>query len=318
MENFIKKIKKQAQRDPKRIVLPEGFDERVLKATEIILREKTAYPILFGNPQKLKKIAEKNKIKLDWKKLEIIDPQKSKKRKLYAEALYELRGKKEMTLNYFSTMMVHMNDADGMVSGATCSTADTIRPALEIIKTHEKFHKVSGFFFMVLKKRLLLFADAAVNIDPNSHDLVDIAEDTAHTAKKFGIEPLVAFLSFSTNGSASHPFVNKIKEATKMMQYEHPEIPSEGEMQVDAALVPEVCKRKFPDARVCGNANVLIFPNLEAANIAYKLVERLVGAKALGPILQGLKKPINDLSRGCSYQDIVNIVAITSIEAQSA
>lgn len=326
MRTFIKKIKQKARENPRHIVFPEGTEERVLKAVEIIVREKIAYPILIGNPRSIKTKAEKYGIKIDTKKVEIVDHTRSKKHDLYAKKLYELRKNKGLSekqayetlkkVNYFGTMMVEMDEADGMVSGATWSTGETIRPALEIIKTVEPFHKVSGFFFMVLEKRMILFADAAVNIDPNSHDLVDIAEDTAFTAKKFGIEPRIAMLSFSTNSSARHPFVDKVKEATKMMKYEHPDIPCDGEMQVDAALVPEICKRKFPGAKICGDANILIFPDLQAANIAYKLVERLAGAIAVGPILQGLKKPINDLSRGCSYRDIVDVTAITTIEAQ--
>ncbi len=211
--------------------------------------------------------------------------------------------------------MVYMELADGMVTGTTFPTDDSIRPALQIIKTEEKFHKVSGIFFMVLEKRLLLFADAAITINPNSHDLVDIAVDTAETAKKFGIKPRVAMLSFSTKGSADHPLVDKVQEAVRMLKYERPDIIVDGDLQVDAALVPKVAKKKCPKSPIQGDANILIFPDLESANIAYKLVERLAKAKAIGPLLQGLKKPVNDLSRGCSYQDIVNVTAFTVCES---
>jgi len=220
-------------------------------------------------------------------------------------------------MNYFGTMMVHMNLADGMVTGTTFPTDDSIRPALQIIKTQEKFHKVSGVFFMVLEKRLLLFADTAIMIEPNSHDLVDIAIDTAETAQKFGITPRVAMLSFSTLGSADHPNVDKVREAVRMLQDSRPDIVADGEMQVDAALVPKVAAKKCPSSPIQGDANILIFPSLEAANIAYKLVERLGEAKAIGPILQGLKKPINDLSRGCHYKDIVNVTAFTVMECEN-
>ena len=218
-------------------------------------------------------------------------------------------------MNYFGTMMVYMELADGMVTGTTFPTDDSIRPALQIIKTEEKFHKVSGIFFMVLEKRLLLFADAAITINPNSHDLVDIAVDTAETAKKFGIKPRVAMLSFSTKGSADHPLVDKVQEAVRMLKYERPDIIVDGDLQVDAALVPKVAKKKCPKSPIQGDANILIFPDLQSANIAYKLVERLAKAKAIGPLLQGLKKPVNDLSRGCSYQDIVNVTAFTVCES---
>ncbi|MBD3361010.1 phosphate acetyltransferase, partial [Candidatus Peregrinibacteria bacterium] len=220
-------------------------------------------------------------------------------------------------VNYFGTMMVYTNDADGMITGAAHETADSVRPALQIIKTKEKFHKASGIYFMVLENRLLLFADTAITINPNSHDLVDITLDTAETAKKFGIKPKIALLSFSSKGSAKHPFVDKVKEAVELAKDKRPDLTIDGELQVDAALVPEVAKRKCPDSPLKGKANILIFPDLEAANIGYKLVERLAKAKAVGPFLQGLKKPVNDLSRGCDYKDIVNATAFTVCECEN-
>jgi phosphate acetyltransferase len=325
MKSFLRYVKTIAKQNPKRIVMPEGFEPRILKATEVVLKEKTAYPILVGDPVELKELAKKYKAKIDWSKVEVVNNKDPEIIKKYAKKFYELRKNKGVTeeeamkivqsFNYFGTMMVYMGDADGMVSGTTYSTADTIRPALQIIKTKEKFHKVSGVFFLVLEKRLLLFADTAVTIDPNSHDLADIAIDTAETAIKFGLEPKIAMLSFSTAGSAKHPYVDKVREATALIRDEQPKLIVEGEMQVDAALVKDVCEKKFPNSVLKGDANILIFPDLQAGNIAYKLVERLAKAKAIGPLLQGLKKPINDLSRGCNYKDISNLVAFTTLEA---
>src|SRR3989339_209510 len=328
MQKFLSCIKDQARKRPGRIVLPEAaFDDRPLLAVREILKEKIAKPILVGRKIDILKRAKKLGITLDPKKVKIIDPLDSPLTEKYAREFFKLRSKKgvdEKTawatvikLNYFATMMVHMGDADGMVSGVTWKTAEKMLPALQIIKTKKKFHKVSGFFFMLLDKKILLFADCAITIDPNSHDLAALAIDTAETAKTFGIEPKVALLSFSTNRSADHPFVDKVREAVAIAQYERPDLIIEGEMQVDAALVPEICAKKFPNSRLKGDANVLIFPDLQSANIAYKLVERLAGATAMGPITQGLKKPINDVSRGCKYEDIVNTVAITSVEAQN-
>jgi phosphate acetyltransferase len=322
MHNFIRQIKARARKSPQHIVLPEGINEKILMATEVILKEKFAKLTLIGPPKVIKNKAKKLGLKIDWKRLQIIDPEHSPLTDKYAKVFYEMRKEKGIKslaeakkivkgMDYFGTMMIHMDDADGMVTGTIFSTGESIRPALQIIKTKEKFHKVSGLFFMVLEHRLLAFADAALTVDPNAHDLVDIAVDTAETAKQFGLEPKIAFLSFSTKGSAKHPAVDKVQEAAAMMKDQHPEIISDGELQVDAALVPEVAKRKAPTSTIQGDANVLIFPNLESANIAYKLVERLAHAKAVGPLLQGLKKPINKVSRGCNYKDIVNVTAFT-------
>jgi phosphate acetyltransferase len=328
MKTFIKFVKTLARENPKRVVFPEGFEPRILKAVEKILKEKTAIPILVGDKKEIIKKSKELELKINFDELKIVNPFDEKISKKYAEEFYKLRKHKGITekkaleivqkFNYFGTMMVQLGEADGMISGTTYPTADTIRPALQIIKTKEKFHKVSGLFFLILDNRLLLFADTAVTIDPNSHDLADIAIDTAETAKRFCLEPRIAMLSFSTAGSAKHPKVDKIKEATALIKNKRPDLIVDGEMQVDAALIPEVAKRKFPNSKLKGDANILIFPDLNAGNIAYKLVERLAKAKAIGPILQGLKKPINDLSRGCSYMDIVNLAAFTSCEAQEA
>jgi phosphate acetyltransferase len=326
MQNFLRKVRTQAKKDPKRIVFPEGSEERILRATEDILKKKIAHPILVGPSRTIKNKAKKLELNIDWSKVEIHDQSTSKLLPELSKSFYELRKHKGINkaqakkilqdMNYFGTMLVQEGHADGMVTGTTYSTAESIRPALQIIKTKERFHKVSGVFFMILEKRLLLFADCAITIDPNSHDLRDIAADTAETARKFGIDPKVAMISFSTKGSADHPFVEKIQEAIALLKHKHPDLIADGELQIDAAIVPKVASKKCPKSKIQGDANILIFPDLECANIAYKLVERLAKAKAIGPILQGLRKPVNDLSRGCSYQDIVNVTAFTVCECQ--
>lgn len=326
MQNFLASVKEKARALNKTIVFPESFDDRTLQAIEVILKEQLAHPILLGNKTKIQGQSSDLKLDIDWNKATILDNSRTDLKKKYAEKLYEMRKNKGMTLekayktiedyNYFGVMMVEMEEADGMISGAAGSTGGTILPALQIIKTKEKFHKVSGIFFMILEKRLLLFADCGVNIDPNSHDLADIAIDTAENAKRFGITPKIAMLSFSTNKSADHPYVDKVREAVAIIKDRRPDLIIDGEMQVDAALVSQIAERKFPGSAIKGDANILIFPDLQSGNIAYKLVERLAGAQAIGPILQGLRKPVNDLSRGCSYMDIVNLTAITACEAQ--
>jgi phosphate acetyltransferase len=324
MKHFINYVHSLARKNAKHIVLPEGNEPRVLEATRDILEKKIAKLTLLGKETEIKNLAKKMKLKIDWKQVQIIDPLKSKCRERYAKEYYELRKNKGVTEaqakeimkqnNYFGTMMIYLNDADGLVTGTQHPTSESIRPALEIIKTKEKFHKVSGIFFMVFEKRVILFADAAITIDPDAHDLVDIAIDTAETAKRFKIDPKVALLSFSTKGSAKHPFIDKVREAVAMINYQRPDLLVDGELQVDAAIVPSVAARKCPTSPLKGEANVLIFPDLEAANIAYKLVERLARAKAIGPLLQGLKKPINKVSRGCNYHDIVDVTAFTVCE----
>lgn len=324
MKQFLNRVQALARKNVKHIVFPEGNEPRMLQATEEIIEKKIAKLTLLGNEEEIKNLAKKLKLKIDWKQVAIIDPLKSPLKTKYAKAFYELRKSKGVTEkdakkimqqnNYFGTMMIQLNNADGLVTGTQHPTSESIRPALEIIKTKEKFHKVSGIFFMIFKRRVIIFADAAITIDPDAHDLVDIAIDTAETAKRFGITPKVALLSFSTKGSAKHPFIDKVREAVAMINYQRPDLLVDGELQVDAAIVPEVAERKCPGSPLKGEANVLIFPDLEAANIAYKLVERLAKAKAIGPILQGLKKPINKVSRGCNFKDIVNVTAFTACE----
>lgn len=321
---FVEKLKELARNHPAKVIFPEGFDERVQKAAERILKEGTAQPVLLGNPKEIKVSKE----------IPIIDPTNSEYIDRYTELLVALRAHKGMTPEkargtlqnpcYFATMMLYHEEIDAMIAGTTWSTADTMRPALQIIKSKEKFHKVSSFFFMLQEEEddnphndLFIFADAAININPTAEELADIAIDTAETAKRFNIEPKIAMLSFSTAGSGKDESVEKVKKATKLAQEKRPNLAIEGEMQVDAALVPDVCEKKFPDSKIKGRANVLIFPDLNSGNIAYKLVQRIGKYQALGPVMQGLAKPVNDLSRGCSVDDIVNMAAISSIEARA-
>ncbi|MFA4814681.1 MAG: phosphate acyltransferase [Candidatus Gracilibacteria bacterium] len=307
MEAFLQRIWARAKENPKRVVFAEGKEPRVLEAIEIIKKEGLAIPVTFDEPTK--------------------DPHFED----FVQKFRELRGTTEEEArakmangHYFATMMVQEGLADGMLAGPVASSKERILPALEIIKTKEKLHKVSGFFFMVLPSDIdpdaanggvLLFADCAVNIEPDAPTLADIAIDSAETAKRFGINPVIAMLSFSTAGGSDHPLVKKIREAAKIVKARRPDLLIEGEMQVDAALMDKVGALKDPGSLVAGKANVLIFPDLESGNISYKLVERLAGAKAIGPILQGLRKPVNEVSRGSDVNDIVNLAAITSIEA---
>ena len=307
MEDFLQKIWVKAKQNPKRVVFAESNEARVKAAIEIIIRENLAIPISFEDPEKDPCFADfVNKFM-----------------ELRSTTQDEARAKMKNP-HYFATMMVKEGLADGMIAGPTASSHERILPALEIIKAKEKFHKVSAFFFMVLPENvdkdaanggILLFADCALNIDPDIPTLADIAIDTAETAKRFGLDPKIAMLSFSTAGSAKHPLVEKVKEATALVKSRRPDLVIEGEVQVDAALIDKIGNLKDPGSPMAGQANILIFPNLESGNIGYKLVERLAGAKAIGPILQGLQKPVNEVSRGSSTEDIIHLAAITSIEA---
>ena len=299
-------IKEKAMSLQKTIILPETGDERVLIAADKILSQKLAKLILIGNKQEILQNAEKLKINLN--NAEFIDNNDQNLINELGHEYFELRKHKDITIdealeqvkdpNYFANMLLHLNRADGVVSGSISTTAATLRPAFKIIKTKKDSHKVSSFFFMQLKDRLLIFADCAVNILPTAEELAHIAIDTANNAKLFNIDPKVALLSFSTKGSAKHELIDKVKKAVKIAQDLEPDLVLDGEMQVDAALLPQVCQRKCKNCNLHGQANVLIFPDLQSGNIAYKLVERLAKADAIGPITQGLNKPVNDLSRG--------------------
>ena len=330
--DFVSQMKELAKSDLKKIVLPEGNEERNLKAAEILHNEKIADVILVGSRNEIEENAKKFGVNIEG--ITIEDPQTSERTKAYANELYELRKKKGVTQTmaeniildpmYYATMMVKNDDAHGMVSGAVHTTGDLLRPGLQIIKTAPGISVVSSFFIMILKDKTfgengqMLFADCAVNPNPTADELAAIAISTAESAKKFmKFEPKVAMLSFSSYGSAKHELVSKVQEATKKAQELRPDLSIDGELQLDAAIVESVGKKKAAASPVAGKANVLVFPDLQAGNIGYKLVERIAGADAIGPICQGFAKPINDLSRGCSVEDIVNVVAITAVQAQN-
>ncbi len=329
--DLLTQIKEKAKQNIQTIVLPEGEEPRTLNATNQLLGEKIAKIILIGDKEKIYKFAEENNLE-HINKAEIIEPSKFEKKEEYAKIMVEIRKHKGLTKEqayeqlenpyYLGTMMIKAKDADGMVAGAICSTANTIRPAFQYIKTLPGISVVSGAFIMVLKdenfgeKGLLVFADCAVHPDPTEKELAEIAVVTAKTTKAIaGFEPRVAMLSFSTMGSAKHPMVDKVRNATEIARKLAPELKIDGELQADAAIIEAIGNSKAPNSEIAGKANVLIFPTLEVGNIAYKLVQRLAGAEAVGPILQGLAAPINDLSRGCSVSDIVNLVAITANQA---
>ncbi len=327
---LLDQIKEKARKLQNRIVLAEGTELRTLKAAEIIIKEKLARITLLGSPAEIAELTKAEGINISG--AEIIDPSTSDKRQHYAEMMVEIRKSKGLTIEdalkslnnplVFGPMMIKAGDADGEIAGAINATGDVLRPALQFVKTLPGVSVVSGVFFMLFKDKsigdngILVFADCAVMPDPDEKQLAEIAVTTAKTAKAIAnIEPRIAMLSFSTKGSAKNPLVDKMANATRIAQEMAPELMIDGEMQLDAALNEEVGQLKAPGSKVAGKANILVFPGLEAANIGYKLVQRLAGAEAIGPVLQGMAAPINDLSRGCSVSDIVNMVAITANQA---
>lgn len=332
--SYIDVIKEKARMDKKTIVLPETTDKRTLIAASNIMKERIADIIMIGDEEKIMDGATWLEIELDG--VRIINPKTCEKLDDYANILYEVRKNKGMTPEKakeilltdpltFGVIMVKANEADGMVAGACHATADTLRPALQILKTAPGVKLVSGFFLMCVPDcefghdGTFLFADCGLNQDPTAEELAAIAESSARSFKSLvGAKPVIAMLSHSTRGSAKHALVDKVVEATRIAHEQYPHLTLDGELQLDAALVPSVAKSKAPGSEVAGKANVLIFPNLDCGNIGYKLVQRLGKAEAYGPMLQGIAKPVNDLSRGCSWQDIVGVVALTAVQAQLA
>jgi phosphate acetyltransferase len=329
--NLLDKIRASAKANNKCIVLPEGTEDRTLKAADEILAEGLARLILLGNPQIIQQKA--NDFGLTHiHKARVIDPADYPEKEAYAHMLFEMRKSKGLTLEqafklmgdplYLGTMLIKNKVADGEVAGAINATGDVLRPAFQIVKTLPGISVVSGAFIMIMKESkwgdngIMVFADCAVHPNPSERELAEIAVVTAKTAKAIaGIEPRVAMLSFSTKGSAKHEMVDKVVNATRIAHEMDPSLLIDGELQADAAIIESVGQLKSPGSPVAGKANVLVFPTLEVGNIAYKLVQRLAGAEAVGPVLQGMAAPINDLSRGCSVSDIVNLVAITANQA---
>ncbi len=329
--DLISKIKEDAKKHNKTIVLPEGTEERTLKAANIIIGEGLANIILLGNISEIKKLAKKYGLR-NIKKEIIIDPVSHDNKEDYIKVLLELRKKKGLQYDeavtlledplYLAAMMVKMGDADGEVAGANNATGDVLRPAFQIVKTKPGISVVSGAFFMILKDNtygengMLVFADCAVHPNPTAEELAEIAVETGKTTRAIGgFEPKIAMLSFSTKGSAKHEMVDKVVKATEIAKAMAPDMQIDGELQADAAIVPAIGASKAKGSKIAGQANVLVFPTLETGNITYKLVQRLAGAEAIGPVLQGMAAPINDLSRGCSVEDIVSLVAITANQA---
>jgi phosphate acetyltransferase len=329
--NLLQEMSLRSKAHPQRIVLPEGTEPRTLKAADKILADQVAEVILIGNPKEISLLVEENGLK-NIASATIIDPQDHAKKQAYAELLFDLRKSKGMTLDkalvavedplLLACLMIKSGDADGEVAGARNTTGNVLRQAFQIIRTSPGISVVSGAFLMFMKDKsygengLMVFADCAVNPNPTAPELAQIAISTAQTARSLaGFEPRVGMLSFSTKGSASHEMVDKVVEATRLAKEMEPSLQIDGELQADAALVPEVAAAKAPGSTVAGKANVLVFPTLETGNISYKLVQRLAGAEAIGPILQGMAAPVNDLSRGCSVDDVYKMIVITSNQA---
>ncbi|HEY3430092.1 MAG TPA: phosphate acetyltransferase [Cyclobacteriaceae bacterium] len=323
---FQYQIVKRAKEKKKHIVLPEGDDDRILQAADALIAQDIVDLTILGNKESIGVALKRLNLSLDIEKVKIVDPATSQSYPDYVNTLYELRKEKNVTLemardlmldvSYFGTMMVYKGEADGMVSGATHTTQHTIRPALQFVRTKPGVSTVSSVFFMCLPNRVSIFGDCAVNPNPTSEQLADIAISSADTSKMFNIEPKIAMLSYSSGTSGAGADVEKVRRATELVRQRRPDLKVEGPIQYDAAVDPSVGKKKMPDSEVAGQASVLIFPDLNTGNNTYKAVQRETGALAIGPMLQGLNKPVNDLSRGCTVDDIFNTVVITAIQAQ--
>lgn len=321
--DFFEELKVKLEGTNRYIVFPEGTDERILTATSQLGAAGIIKPILIGAKNKIKQRAAE--VGVDVSSCKIMDPNEFEEFDLMVETFVERRKGKVteeearkilLDENYFGTMLVYMSQADGLVSGAVHSTADTVRPALQIIKTKEGIKKTSGVFIMVRGEEKYVFADCAINIAPDSQDLAEIAVESAVTAELFGVDPRVAMLSFSTKGSAKSDETERVSDALTIAKEKNPSLLIDGEFQFDAAFVPNVAEKKAPDSPLKGNANVFIFPSLEAGNIGYKIAQRLGEFDAVGPVLQGLNQPVNDLSRGCSSDDVYNLALITAVQAK--
>jgi phosphate acetyltransferase len=322
MSDLFQTLKENLHNNHKRIVLPEALDERIVEAASRLAEDGLITPVLIGDAEEIKQKATELKVSVE--KCEILNPNQYDKLDEMVSAFVERRKGKATEEdarkllkdeNYFGTMLVYMNEADGLVSGAAHSTADTVRPALQIIKTKEGVKRTSGVFIMVRGEEKYVFADCAINIAPNSEDLAEIAVESAVTGKLFGIEPRVAMLSFSTKGSAKSEETEKVEQAIQLAKQKNNDLIIDGEFQFDAAFVPSVAKKKAPDSPIQGDANTFIFPSLEAGNIGYKIAQRLGNFEAVGPILQGLNKPVNDLSRGCNVEDVYKLSIITAAQS---
>ncbi|MBM4159327.1 MAG: phosphate acetyltransferase [Ignavibacteria bacterium] len=329
--DFKEKILEKAIKNNKKIVLPESFEERTIKAADYVMERGLTGIILLGNRDKILKYAKELGLK-NIEKAQIVDPENNPKEKEYINKMVELRKHKGLTSEeaanqlknplYLGAVMIKCGDADGEVAGAMNATGDVLRPAFQYVKTMPGISVVSGAFFMLLADKnfgeegILVFADCAVHPDPTDRELAEIAVSTAKTTRSIGgFEPRIAMLSFSTKGSAKHPMCDKVISATKIAKEMEPSLQIDGELQADAALIESIGRKKCPDSKIAGRANVLIFPDLQSGNISYKLVQRLAGAEAIGPVLQGMAAPINDLSRGCSVEDIIYMIAITENQA---
>lgn len=325
---FTYNLLEQAKAQPQHIVLPEAYDPRILKAASTLVDRGVVKLTLLGDRQDVQRLIDKHQVHLDLDQVDVVYPPESTHLQDYAQTFFELRHHKGVTLDnaldvmmdvsYFGTMMVYKGDADGMVSGAVHTTQHTIRPALQFVKTKPGFSVVSSVFFMCLEQRVLVYGDCAINPTPTAEQLAEIALSSADTARTFGVDPKVALLSYSSGDSGKGEEVEKVRAATHIARDRRPDLPIEGPIQYDAAVDPEVGAQKMQGSAVAGKATVLIFPDLNTGNNTYKAVQRETGAIAIGPVLQGLRKPVNDLSRGCTVEDIINTVAITAVQAQTA